>query len=144
MSFDVHLICVRDGKGATFPRELFEEIMGRGAIDPDFPLWAVTYADGGSQIIGADEENLDGAMFNHFGGDTFFDRLWELADRTNSFFWWPNTHRSVAITRRDIISHIPDGALDGLGEPYFVQTGKELENAIYRGIDRNQPRTPTG
>ena len=95
-------------------------------------------------IYVAEDENIDHATFMRAGGDTIFARIWELADRTNSFIWWPNTRRSVALTRLDIIPHIPEGALDGLGEPYIVQTGSELENAIHRDIDPNKQLSPTG
>ena len=47
MGFDLFLNCVRDGETATFKRELFEEIMGRGAVDAKFPLTTVEYIDGG-------------------------------------------------------------------------------------------------
>lgn len=135
MSFDIHIICMRDGEGSSFTRNLFEEIMGRGAIDPKFPLETVSYADGRSEIYGAQDDNLGGAMFNHFGGDTFFNRLWELADRTGSFIWWPDTKRSVAITRPEINSHLPKDIPGSMGRPYLVRSGREPEQAIGHGID---------
>ncbi len=72
MPFDFFLSCVRNGDPATFERSLFEEIMGRGAIDPDFPLQNVDYAEGnGSAIYGGEDDDIDGLMFNHFGPGIF-------------------------------------------------------------------------
>jgi hypothetical protein len=37
MSFEIFLICVRDGEAANFKRPLFEDIFRRDAIDRSFP-----------------------------------------------------------------------------------------------------------
>lgn len=136
MSFDLFMMCVRDGETATFTRKLFEEIMSRDAIDPELPMRDVTYPDGsGSHICGADRDVMDGVSFNRPGGYTFYDHLWELADRTNSFFTWPDTGRSIAVTRSDMIAHLYEGAAESFGPPYVARTGKELAHAIHLGED---------
>ena len=38
MSFTLFLICMRNGEYATFKRALFEEVLGRQAIDPTLPF----------------------------------------------------------------------------------------------------------
>ncbi len=134
MSFDVFLMCVRDGEEATFKREVLEEVMGRGAINPDYPLSNVYYADGMSVIYGGDDEDIDSLMFNHFGGDTFFDRLWELADRTGSFLTWPDGECSLAVTCPEMIDQIYPSVIESVGPPIIVRSGKELENAIFTGV----------
>jgi hypothetical protein len=55
VSFDIFLVCVKDGETAVFKRDLFEEIFSRGAINPQLPFTNVVYGDGGAQIYGADE-----------------------------------------------------------------------------------------
>jgi hypothetical protein len=138
MSFDLFLQTARDGD--TFKRTLFEEIMSRGAINPELPLEDVNYPDGGCrEIVIEDEEDIDSASFSRFGGDTFFQRLWELADRTNSFIWWPDVGSPVAVTRQDMISQLPEGVLDAEEDPYVVRSGKELENAILFAIEPDEP-----
>jgi len=80
MSFDIHLQCYRNGEAATFKRALVQKIFGRDAVDLRLPLTAVFYPDGSG---GADEEDdIYSLMFNHCGGATFCDRLYELAHRT--------------------------------------------------------------
>jgi hypothetical protein len=43
MSSDIFLQCFRDREPATFERAVFEEIFGRGAVNPQFPLTDVAY-----------------------------------------------------------------------------------------------------
>ncbi|HUO93705.1 MAG TPA: hypothetical protein VMU22_12320, partial [Rhizomicrobium sp.] len=101
MSMDLFLQCARDGEPSMFPRALFEEVMSRGAIDPEFPLSEVLYVDGGCrEIDGGERDAISSLSFAHFGGDIFFDRLWELADRTGSYLMWPGDP-SIAVTRSD-------------------------------------------
>jgi hypothetical protein len=130
MSNEIYLQCV--GEGGRFKRTLFEEIMSKGAVNPQFPLVDVAYPDGsGANEIYADEsEDLDGVSFGRFGGSMFYDRLWELADRTNSYVWWPDLGSPIAVTREDMISQLPEDLLDGEEEPYVVRSGKELEQAV--------------
>src|SRR5690348_6146281 len=91
MGFAIYLQCYRNGESATFKRAVVEEIFGRDAVDLRLPLTNVTYPDGsGAQIIGAyEEDDINSLMFNHFGGPTFYDRLYELAHRTRSCLLWP-------------------------------------------------------
>src|SRR5215472_14579742 len=135
MSMDLFLTCVRDGEPSTFTRALFEEVMGRGAIDPKFPLSDVLYADGGCrEIDGGEGDTISSLSFGHFGGDTFFDRLWELADRTCSYVLWPGDRPSVAITRSDILAKLDPKMVKDLGV-VAVGSGKELSAAIEGGFD---------
>jgi len=135
MSMDLFLTCVRDGEPSAFPRRLFEEIMGRGATKPEFPLSEVAYADGGCrEIDGGEAESISSLTFAHFGGETFFDRLWELADRTDSYLLWPGDGPSVAITRADIMGKLDPKMVKDLGV-VAVGSGRELAAAIEGGFD---------
>jgi hypothetical protein len=135
MSMDLFLTCVRDGEPSDFPRALFEEVMGRGATDPKFPLSEVLYADGGCrEIDGGGGDTVSSLSFAHFGGDTFFDRLWELADRSASYLLWPGESPSVAVTRPDVLSKLDPKMVKDLGA-VVVGSGKELSAAIEDGFD---------
>src|SRR5271165_2704768 len=140
MSFDLFMFCARNGHESTFKRELFEEIMGRDAINPHFPIERLTYADGsGSDVSGAERSIMDGASFNRPGGRIFYDRLWELADRTHSFLVWPDLGRSTAVTRADMLPHLFEGMAEDDNPPYVVKSGQELEYAIEYAIDPEDP-----
>lgn len=136
MSMELFLECKRDGETASFKRSLFEEIMGRGAVAPQFPLTGVEYADGGAlEIDGGEDDDITSLTFSRFGGDTFFDRLWELADRTGSFLWWPGMDRQLAATRDDVANQIDADMVDEMGPPYVVANGKELAEAVLGDAD---------
>jgi hypothetical protein len=130
LSFDIFLHCVKDGMPAAFECGLFEEIFGRGAIDLRLPFTRVDYVDGGAEIYGADEgEDIEHLMFTRCGGETFFAALHELADRSGSMIFWPSPGRSIAVTRADMVAHIPPDMVE-LGPPYIVSNGRELADCI--------------
>lgn len=136
MSFDIHLQCYRNGEWATFKRALVEEIFGRDAVDLRLPLTDVSYPDGsGGQIFGADEEDdISSLMFNHCGGATFYDRLYELAHRTRSCLIWPFGDPQSAVTDVKTIADSP-GLWEGpLGPAIVVNSGRELAEGIQRSI----------
>jgi len=133
MSFDIFLSCMNNDGAQTFKRQVAQEVLGRGAVNEASALYNVEYPDGsGSSVIGEEDEDIDGLMFNHSGGDTFFERLWELADRTGSIIFWPGEDTPVAVTRPDMLQHIPR---DDEGRPmdpqFVVKNGKELQEVIY-------------
>ncbi len=132
MSFDIFLQRFRNGDKATFPRALFEEIFGRRAIAPTYPLTRVDYPDGsGADIYGGGDDDIEGLMFNHGGGGLLFDAIYELAQRTQSVVHWPDTAPSVAVADAATISHFPDG-FDCLGPPQIVADGQALMDYISR------------
>ena len=133
MSFDIFLDCVNNNGTQTFKRQVAQEILGRGAVDEASALYQVEYPDGSaSSVIGEEDEDIDGLMFNHSGGDTFFERLWELADRTGSIIYWPGDDTPVAVTREEMLQHIPRDDEGHQMEPQFVvANGKELQQVIY-------------
>jgi hypothetical protein len=131
MSMDLFISCTRDGKAATFPRQLFEEIMTRGAVDTSLPVSTIAYADGSGGECGADDADMiDGADFVDFGGDIFFERIWELADRTGSYFTWPGADRPLAVTRSEFIKDVPRDVVEELGPVRVVANGRELAAVI--------------
>ncbi len=136
MGFAIYLQCYRNGESATFKRAVVEEIFGRDAVGLRLPLTAAYYADGsGGQIIGADEEDdIDSLMFNHFGGATFYDRLYELAHRTRSCLIWPFGSPQSAVTDAKTIADSP-GLWEGpLGPAIIVTSGRELAEGIQRSL----------
>jgi hypothetical protein len=134
LSFDIHLQCFRNGKPATFKRALFEEIFGRGAVNLSLPLTDVRYPDGsGAQIYGADgADDISSLMFNHCGGATFYDRLYELAHRTRSAVLWPFGNPQSAVTDAKTIAGSPGLWEEPLGPAIVVTSGRELAEGIQR------------
>jgi hypothetical protein len=130
VSSSLYLACVRDGEAATFSRALVEEIFGRDAIDPRFPLMDVDYADGGAVIYCADrEDDIARMSFQRWGGDTFCAALCESADRSGSFLFWSFNDVKFAVTRESMIAHLPQDALQF--DRRVVSNGRELEAYVY-------------
>jgi len=141
MGLEIHLQCYRNGEPATFKRALVEEILGRDAVNLRLPLANVTYPDGsGAEIIGADcEDDIDSLMFKHFGGATFYDRLYELAHRTRSVLLWPFGNPQSAVTDANTIPDSP-GLWEGpLGPAIIVHSGRELAEGIQRCLLVDKP-----
>ena len=145
MSSDIFLACVRGESVEKFARTLFEEVFGRHAVAPapgylpkDF-----NYADGGTQVYGADDDEIDGLMFNHFGGDTFFDALHELALRTRSVIYWPDEGVWAAVAEPTTISLLPASfEREGPKAVCVVQNGRELQDVYYGRRRRRETGDP--
>ncbi len=134
MAFDIFIACMDNGKSGTFKRALAAEILGRDSVNTKDPLWEVEYRDGsGSCVYCAETEDIDGMMFNHSGGDTFFQRLWELADSTGSMIFWPDSLRSIAVTRSAFVQYLDEDIPERERPPFVVSNGKELQYAIGYG-----------
>ncbi|HTW34409.1 MAG TPA: hypothetical protein VMD53_07320 [Rhizomicrobium sp.] len=130
MAFDIHLACLNNGETNTFKRALAQEILGRDSLDEEGALYYVVYKDGGSSCVYCSEnEDLQSMMFNHSGGDVFFERLWELADRTGSMIFWPGYDVTTAVTRPEMLEHVPHHPET---DPwaFVVRSGRELVKAM--------------
>jgi hypothetical protein len=139
MSFDIFLQCYRNGEPATFKRSVVKEIFGPHAYgDPDFSN--VTFPDGsGSCVYVTDADDIQGMMFNHCGGNDFFQALYKLADRTKSVILWPDTRPSFAITDEATLAHLPLDFEQDFGPGQIVRNGRELQEYIFRKRERRQP-----
>jgi hypothetical protein len=133
MSFDLFVTPVRNGDTATFRRSVFEEIFTREALEPSSPLNNVRYPDGSSaEIYGCEADDIDGVMFTHFGGETVFSLIIELAERTGSMIFWPDTRPALAVTRASVIDHIPADCVATIGPAKIVSDARELMDYIAR------------
>ena len=131
MSFDIFVFFFKDGGGATISRAQFEEIFGREAVDPAFPLTDVRYPDGsGGEIYGAEDDLIESLMFNHCGGRTFNARLYELLDRMDGILQWPGEPPCFAVTRREVLDHLPPGHNEEFGPACIASSFEEINEAI--------------
>jgi hypothetical protein len=144
VSLSLILACVENGKPATFKRALAIEVLGRGAIESSDVLYSVKYIDGGGQVYCNDGDEIHHMSFNHFGGNTFFDRVWELADRVGAVIFWPAPGPSTAVTRAEMFERLPSEFHQEGFEPFVVSSGGELAVAIeesFPPIDRGDDGT---
>lgn len=135
MSFDIFLQSFRDREVATWSRSLVEEIFGRHIVSGDVAesFFRVTFPDGsGSDIYLGTGRDVDSMMFNHSGGDEFFDALWKLADRVQGLIFWPDIRPVFVITDAATLPHIPADFLAAGAPPSVVKSGAEIVTAIER------------
>ena len=127
----IYINCLRNGEPHQFERALAEEIFYRGRVDEEPPRhYDVCYADGGANLVWGDSEMLDGISFYYCGGWTFFDRVWEFADRTGSMISWIGWGIPRAVTRPDMLQHLPKEMENEEPEPFVVPNGKELAEIV--------------
>jgi hypothetical protein len=133
MSMSLHLVCIEGEGQFTFSRAIAREILSRGAVSPEDVLeYRVDYPDGGggAEVYCEDGVELNEISFNRFGGETFFDRVWELADRIGAVIFWPAPGPSNAVTRTEVIERLPSYFREEENIPVVVHNGRELYNAI--------------
>lgn len=133
MSFDIFVQCFRDGEAVTFKRAIFDEIFDRFAVTREAKFMRVEFPDGGGADIYVDEgDALDSVMFNHCGGDAFFDALYQLADRVKGIIYWADEAPCSAITDAAVLEHLPEDLVEGVGPPALVRDRDGITDAIER------------
>ena len=135
MSFDIFLQHFQNGEVATWQRSVVEEIFGRYVIDREKAngFMRVEFPDGsGSDIYTSKDDEVDCMMFNHSGGQGFFDALWELANRIHGCVCWPAVGPSLVITDASTLTHLPADMIEAVGPPLIVKSGSDIIAAIER------------
>lgn len=108
MSFDIFLACVRKGEEEPIPREVFDSIFAPHdthphlrASDPGYMVVEYPDGSGGCIYCGGYKDGKDAShmMFNHCGGEAFFNDMYELARRTRSIIFWPDQNPFLFIYR---------------------------------------------
>jgi hypothetical protein len=112
MSADIYLRCFDHGEPKTFLRGVFEEIVARNSVASQFPFTRVCFPDG-IDIYSGDSDALDGLTSSLYGGEFFFQSLYELADRTRLI--WPDILPALAAANPTVVGHVPADMLDGIG-----------------------------
>jgi hypothetical protein len=133
MSMELFLICIEGVGQATFKRAVAQEILGRDALESKRVLdYRVDYPDGsGAEVCCAEGDDLESICFDRFGGEIFFDRVWELADRIGAVIFWPAPGPSTAVTHPAMIDRLPDELRGDEDMPVVVvRSGGDIYNAI--------------
>ena len=136
MSFDIFLVCFRNGDAAPFKREVFEAIFlphcdNVRAYKSDPSFMRVEYRDGsGGDIYCGDERDIDNIMFNHCGGESFFNDMFDLADRTLSIIFWPDATPVYVYTNAAVLKELPKDFIEKGDRSRLVRSGFDIVEAI--------------
>ena len=71
-------------------------------------------------------------MFNHFGGDAFFDGLYRFTDHFKAVVHWPDIAPNSAVTDVAVLEHVPEDFLKACGPPVVVSDGRGIRDAVAR------------
>jgi hypothetical protein len=77
-----------------------------------------------------EERGMSHMMFNHCGGDAFFQAMYTLADRTNSMINWPNVPAIFVFPSEEARKHVMDGIIEEGDRVLIVRSGAEIIDAI--------------
>jgi hypothetical protein len=125
MSFDVFVQCFGETAQTGLPREHVRSLFPIVAAEPE--RWAVRYDDQNSSDIYVDEdaEPFTNFMVNRPCGDM---RLWAallaVLQMGQVLMLWPGSPPILA--RGANVVGLPEGMIDGLGEPIFVSEPEQF------------------
>lgn len=111
MGLEVFLFNAR-ADGTSLDRKKAIEILARDAYDPsDLSFVEYHKGEGAGEVIGWDDEEIDVLSFQHFGGKTFLERLFELAERLDGILIWAGLEPGavhMGVTKESLLAQIPD------------------------------------
>ncbi len=125
MSFDVMLMCLKDGLPDNFPSSIV-----RKALDPfisfrDGDFCRLSFPDGGSGEMFTDEdEETNGVTINSPSGADIYDALYDILRQTHSVLFW--SFGGCVIADTSVIPDLTEGLTESLGEPVVVHSGADI------------------
>src|ERR1700748_3836724 len=122
----ISFLCFRDREPAFFKRQLFEEVFSRGAFIPASRFSDMEYADGHSDVLIEDDEEISDLSFSYSWGDTFIENLLELADRTGSCII--DGDGNIVVTDLAVLDHVPEELRDAT--VHVARSPKEFLEAV--------------
>jgi hypothetical protein len=75
---------------------------------------------------------IQNVTFNHCGGNSFFDAMYKLADRTNSVISWPSLEAKAVVPNEVTLAEVPSN-YPGIRAARIVRSGAEIADAIANG-----------
>ena len=126
MSFDVHLICLRNGEPDMFPAQIVRDVFEPYIESRDEDLWVLAFPDGGGgEMLGEDgTEETNGVSIDGASGSDIFDALYEVLRQTNSVLVW--SFGGCVVANASVIADLPEGLIEENGEPVVVRSGAEI------------------
>ena len=134
MSFDIFVARFQDAKPTQFKRACFEEVFGKFIVERETHFVRLRYPNqgGGAEVYIDDADDIESVMFNHCGGDEFWEGVYQFAKRIDGVIWWPNIEHISAVASADLLRHLPARFVDQDAHPTVIANGHELVEAIGR------------
>jgi hypothetical protein len=131
MSFDLELMAFKDGGPAMFPSRIVNEALAPFIQSRDDEMCLLAFPDGGGGEMPADndeEMETSGVSIGGASGTDIYSALYEILRQTNSVLFW--SFGGCVVADASVISDLPDGFTDDLGEPIVVGGGAEIAAAV--------------
>lgn len=130
MSFDVFVVCYRNGEAASFPRRIVEEIFDKYINHKEDSCWSPEFSDrGGCNVFIAALPEVEHFSVTHaVASPELWDCLFQVLRQTGSFLFWAGGQAVVA--ERSVLDHLDEGLLKLFGPGIVVNCGKDICDAI--------------
>lgn len=133
MSFDIFVIKFQNKEVTKFKRSIFEGIFGPYVVYRQPRFMRVVYPDrSGADIFVQDGDEIGGAMFNHCGGEAFWQGLYELMTRVGAAVYWPDLPPRCVIPNEAMLADLSADFLNTVKMPRVVSSGREIVEEIKR------------
>jgi hypothetical protein len=139
MSFDIFLQCFRNGEPEPIPREVFDAIFAPQDAhshlrekDPGYIVVGYPDGSGGAVYCGGNKDGKDTSnmMFNHCGGEAFFNDMYELARRTRSIIFWPSENPIYLYTDPSVPAELKGMEYFEEARSVLIRCGADIDKAI--------------
>ena len=129
MSFDLELICVKDGFPDSFPASIVREALGPFVRSQDEDMWILEFPDGGGgEMLAEDEDETNGVSIGGANGVDIYNALYEILRQTHAVLIW--SFGGCVIADPSVIPDLPEGLVESVGEPIVVRSGAEIAEAV--------------
>ena len=129
MSFDVILICLKNGTPDAFPSTIVRQALDRFISFRDGRFCKLSFPDGGGGEMFTDqEEETDGVMISSASGHQIYDALYEILRQTHSVLFW--SFGGCVIADESVVADCAEDMIESLGQPILVHSGAEIAAAI--------------
>ncbi len=134
MSVPIFFQRYQKGEAVPFRRSEITAVLGSAAVMDGENITAIRFSDSdGGEVYGTDTDTFEQLSFDEGMGEKFFDALWRIADTTGAFIYWLGDGACSAVTREDVVPHLPADIVADVGPVRVVGSGAEIEEAVYGG-----------
>jgi hypothetical protein len=131
MSFDLNLVCLKDGEPDVFPADIVRQAFEPFVKSRDEDLWTLEFPDGGGgemSAYGAEETETSDISISRASGADIYDALYKVLQQTHTVLIW--SFGGCVVANEAVIPDLPEGLIESLGTPAIVNSGADILSEI--------------
>jgi hypothetical protein len=117
------------GRGDIYLSNLNNEVLAEARAEAGGKMIPPEKIDEVLERAKADSAFIQHVMFNHCGGDAFFEDMYRLAKHTNSIIHWPDAEPVYVYTDESALGELPTEYFED-AKAIFVRSGDDIVKAI--------------